>query len=81
MELINVKPTNDGKRTLVTMSVLPADAERLLKAFAEGQLEALGVTKLYVDSPTAAETPTKLWTKAEQDRSTTASDTPSIKRP
>ena len=76
-----MKPTNDGKRTLVTMSVLQADAARLLKAFAEGQLEALGVTKLYIDSPTVAETPAKLWTKAERDRPTTASDTPSIKQP
>jgi hypothetical protein len=66
MEPVAVKPSDDGKETIVKVRVSTAGLERLLTAFADGRLKSLGVVDVFVESPVAEKTPKKDWTKIDR---------------
>jgi hypothetical protein len=52
----------------VTLQTSPEDAERLVKAFKDGNLAELGVTEVTITDTSISGGPAKTWTTLESDR-------------
>ena len=64
-ELLDITASDDGKKTIVTFSMTPAVAQRLLEAFADGSLAALGITDVSLVSNPPSSQSKKLWAADE----------------
>lgn len=78
VEPVEVGPTDDGKRTTITLSVEMEDAERLLQAFKDGKFSGFGVIDCMIAEESPAK-PEKKWGTGELGKRTTKGDgTPPI---
>jgi hypothetical protein len=80
MQIVQVKPINNGKKTELTIEMSADEAHLFAQALAEGKLAHLGISGASVTESNEADRDATPWVKAERDKRSTPKDAPKPKR-